>query len=74
MAKALELECLKNLLIRCCYFYYVKGEPIVSDHEYDKEFKRLQALEEIYGSDKDSPTQIIWGDVEEQYPNWVKEV
>jgi len=77
--KDIQMSCLKNFLIRCCYWYYVKTQPIVSDQEYDIEFRRLekleQELENDYGlkPDKDSPTQMIWGDCESQYPEWAKE-
>ena len=76
--KDVQMTCLKNFLIRCCYHYYVLSAPIISDHEFDMEFKRLekleQELENIYKQkpDKDSPTQMIWGDRGDQYPDWVK--
>ena len=71
--KELQKDCLKNFLIRCCYWYYVQADPIISDYEFDMEFKRLQKLEEELGADPDSPTQMVWGDSDSQYPNWVKE-
>jgi NAD-dependent DNA ligase len=70
--ETLEGECLKNFLIRCCYWYYCKANPIISDYEFDMEYKRLQELEEKYGADEDSPTQKIYGDLESQYPEWAK--
>lgn len=71
--KQLEQKCLKNYLIRCCYWYYVKAQAMISDHEFDTELKRLQKLEEATGvADKDSPTQMIWGDMESQYPDSVR--
>jgi len=74
-SKFLEQVCLKNYLIRCCYHYYVLAEPLITDQEFDKEFKRLQELEKETGDvDEDSPTQMIWGDCDSQYPDWVKEV
>jgi NAD-dependent DNA ligase len=52
----------------------VKAQPIITDYEFDMEFKRLQKMEEESGqAEKDSPTQMIWGDGESQYPDWVKE-
>jgi NAD-dependent DNA ligase len=52
----------------------VKVQPIIIDYEFDMEFKRLQKMEEESGQvEKDSPTQMIWGDTESQYPEWVKE-
>ncbi|MGD2065690.1 MAG: hypothetical protein PVI43_00790 [Candidatus Bathyarchaeota archaeon] len=74
MSVPLKQKCLKNFLIRCCYWYYVKVQPIIIDYEFDMEFKRLQKMEEESGQvEKDSPTQMIWGDTESQYPEWVKE-
>lgn len=70
--KTTEGECLKNFLIRCCYWYYVKADPIISDHEYDMEFRRLQKLEEVEGADEDSPTQGVGSSLEESYPDWAK--
>ncbi len=63
----------KHLLIQLCYWYYVKGEPLVSDKTYDGLFDELKNMEKAFGPDKDSPTQIIWGDREDQYPAWAKE-
>lgn len=59
-------EELKLTLIKYCYWYYVKAEPIVTDFEYDRLFRKLQELEgdEII---PDSPTQMIYGDRKEQY-------
>lgn len=73
VSKVKEMKCLKNLLIRCCYWYYVKAQPIISDREYDQEFNRLKKLEAQTFADTNSPTQMIWGDQESQYPEWVKE-
>lgn len=80
VGKQTRALCIKNLLIRACYWYYVKAEPIMSDREYDREFLRLQNLERKIeeefdiAPDKDSPTQKIWGDRDEQYPDWAKEL
>ena len=77
--KDMKATCIKNLLIRACYWYYVKAQPILSNREYDREFLRLQnlerKLENEFGKkpDGDSPTQMIWGDCEDQYPEWAKE-
>lgn len=74
-----RIECLKRFLTRCCYWYYVKSDPMISDREYDhlfdemkgRESKRLQ--KEDIEPDFDSPTQMIWGDSPSQYPDWAKE-
>lgn len=71
--KPMKQRCLQNFLIRCCYWYYVKAKPLISDRVFDEELKRLQKMEEQYGADPDSPTQKIWGDREEQYPEWAME-
>jgi DNA ligase (NAD+) len=73
-AVSFEQERLTNFLIRCCYWYYAKADPIISDYEFDMEYKRLEKLEEETGNPMpDSPTQKIWGDSESQYPDWAKE-
>jgi len=77
--KQIKAACIKNLLIRACYWYYVKGEPILNDREYDREFLRLQNLERKIEKeydikpDEDSPTQIVGSSLESDYPEWVKE-
>lgn len=64
---------LKRYLIKCCYWYYVKADPIISDYKYDHMFYELRKLENDESMwDEDSPTQIIWGDLGEQYPDWAK--
>lgn len=72
-----------NLII-CCYWYYVKADPLVPDYAYDMLFKKLEELEreglEQKKAERDfeyiippgSPTQMIYGDSEEQYPEWAK--
>ena len=64
---------LKEYLIRCCYWYYVKADPLVKDKAYDYMVYELKTLENKEGIwDSDSPTQMIWGDCEDQYPEWAK--
>ena len=74
-----KIDCLKQYLIRCCYWYYVKDNPLISDRIFDMLFsdmKRRESdrlLSEGVFPDEDSPTQIIWGDLEEQYTeDWMK--
>lgn len=62
-----ELDELKQYIVKCCYWYYVKAKPLIPDPEFDILFKKLQALEEVNGADPDSPTQMIYGDQESQY-------
>ena len=70
---------LKNFLIQCCYWYYVKGEPLIKDPLFDSLLDELKGMEKAFGADKNSPTQMIWGDREDQYkepyksPTWITE-
>jgi len=69
-----KVDCMRRWLIRCCYWYYVKTQPLIPDRVYDMLLKELEAREERENNyDPNSPTQIIWGDLEEQYPDWAKE-
>jgi len=74
-----KIDCLKQFLIRCCYQYYVKADPGVSDSVFDALFRDLKYRElmrlqkEGIEPDLDSPTQMIWGDSDHQYPDWAKE-
>jgi len=63
----MEYTELKKKLIQCCYWYYVKGRPLLSDYEFDHLIYDLKKMEETRGADPDSPTQIIWGGLESQY-------
>lgn len=60
-----QIEELKNLIRQHDYFYYSLDDPKISDFEYDKLFKQLQALENAYPQfiSKDSPTQRVSGSV-----------
>ena len=66
-----KIEQLKRDLIRYCYWYYVKAKPLISDYDFDMLFKELQKLEDN-NTIPDSPTQMIYGDLESQYPDWAK--
>jgi len=72
MSEAIKMKDLKRFLIRCCYWYYVKAQPLISDQEYDEKFNQLKKLEIRTFADTNSPTQMIWGDCGSQYPEWVK--
>lgn len=71
-----KIEQLRRTLIRCCYWYYVKSRPLISDYAFDMLFKELEALERKntapFVAIPDSPTQMIYGDLESQYPDWAK--
>ncbi len=58
-----ELERLRDEIRRHDYLYYVKGEPAISDFEYDRLYRRLVALEEKHPElvTPDSPTQRVGG-------------
>lgn len=69
-----KIEAQKRWLIRCCYWYYVKSQPLISDYAFDMAFKELEKREQSVGViDLKSPTQMIYGDLEDQYPEWAKE-
>lgn len=72
--KVMSREELQRYLIRCCYWYYVECNPLISDQRYDELHHQLEALEASEGvTPSDSPTQMIYGDRAAQYPDWVKE-
>jgi len=64
-----------RFLVRACYWYYVKNTPRLSDQEFDQHFAELREMEESGKIDisPESPTQMIYGDQESQYPDWAKE-
>lgn len=69
-----KAECLKRWLIRCCYWYYVKADPLIGDRAFDMALKDLEAREQREKiNDPESPTQIVYGDRDAQYPEWAKE-
>lgn len=57
---------LQQSLNRDAYLYYVKDEPVISDYEYDKQYRELVALEEQFPEfiTATSPTQRIGDKVE----------
>lgn len=50
--------------------YYVKNDPLLSDYEYDRLFKRLQELEKKYPKQRsaDSPTAHVGSDNDGIFP------
>ena len=52
---------LRTILRHHSYLYYVRNQPEISDEEYDRLFRELQALEEAHPGliSPDSPTQRI---------------
>lgn len=74
--KGSHIEKVRRQIIKCCYWYYVKGNPIMSDYQFDMLFNELQELETIkdtpFYPTEISPTQMIYGDRDSQYPEWAK--
>jgi len=56
-----ELEHLRKEIAKHNYYYYVLDNPIISDAEYDRLFKKLQELEAKHPefASPDSPTQKV---------------
>ena len=67
----MDVESQIRYLVRCCYWYYVRAQPLISDREYDRLFHELKEAEGAFPQSY-SPTQMIYGDREEQYPEWAK--
>ena len=61
---------LRELIRYNDWMYYVKDAPEISDAEYDRVFKELQALEEAHPelASPDSPTQRVAGQPAEKFP------
>jgi DNA ligase (NAD+) len=61
---------LRELIRYNDWLYYVKDAPEISDAEYDRVFKELQALEEAHPelASPDSPTQRVGGQPAERFP------
>lgn len=59
----LIIEELRYKLNKANFDYYVKGEPTLTDQEYDHDFKYLLKLEEEYPEfdDENSPTKKVGG-------------
>jgi len=63
-------ETLRQQLREHDYRYYVLADPTVSDEEYDRLMRELEALERTYPSlqSPDSPTQRVGGVPTKQFP------
>jgi len=61
---------LRELIRYNDWLYYVKDAPEISDAEYDRVFKELQALEDAHPdlASPDSPTQRVGGQPAERFP------
>lgn len=64
-----EIERLRREIDEHNYRYYVLNQPIVSDAEYDRLFRRLQALEVRHPQwfSPDSPTQRVGAPVQAEF-------
>lgn len=58
-----ELERVRDEIRKHDFLYYVKGEPAISDYEYDRLYRRLLDLEKKYPQlvTPDSPSQRVGG-------------
>ncbi|MFV1986727.1 MAG: NAD-dependent DNA ligase LigA [Gemmatimonadota bacterium] len=56
-----RIEALRKTLRHHSYLYYVRNQPSISDEEYDRLFRELQALEDAHPEliVTDSPTQRV---------------
>jgi DNA ligase (NAD+) len=63
-----EIEELVRELIDHSYRYYVDDSPVISDAEYDRQYRRLKDLEERHGYVlPDSPTQRVGAPSSEKF-------
>ena len=63
-----EIEDLVRELNSHSYRYYVEDSPVISDAEYDRQYRRLKDLEEKYGYIlPDSPTQRVGASLSEKF-------
>lgn len=64
-----EAQDLRELIHYHNQAYYVNDMPVVSDHEYDQLFQRLQQLEDAHPEciTNDSPTRLVAGSVSDKF-------
>lgn len=63
-----EIEDLVRELNGHSYRYYVEDSPVISDAEYDRQYRRLKDLEDKYGYVlPDSPTQRVGASLSEKF-------
>ncbi|MCG1004485.1 MULTISPECIES: NAD-dependent DNA ligase LigA [Halobacterium] len=62
-----QAELLRGAVRYHDYRYYVRNDPVISDHAYDQLFERLQELEDAFDlQTEDSPTQRVGGEPVEE--------
>jgi DNA ligase (NAD+) len=64
-----RIDSLRNELDRHNYLYYVKAQPEISDFEFDRLLKELEALEKEYPQFDDpmSPTKRVGSDITSEF-------
>jgi DNA ligase (NAD+) len=64
-----KIESLRKEIDRLNYSYYVLSKPEISDFEFDKKLKELEALEAEYPEyfDPNSPTQRVGSDISKNF-------
>ncbi|XDD50406.1 NAD-dependent DNA ligase LigA [Leptospira sp. WS92.C1] len=64
-----EIAKLSNEIRQHQHLYYVKNKAKISDFEFDKLFRRLQDLEELFPQFKDpaSPTLVVGSDLDKDF-------
>ncbi|MCB9282582.1 MAG: NAD-dependent DNA ligase LigA [Lewinellaceae bacterium] len=62
---------LRDVILYHEWRYYVLNDPVVSDYEYDRLFKKLESLEAQFPEliAPDSPTQRVSADLTEDFPS-----
>ncbi|MBN1895178.1 NAD-dependent DNA ligase LigA [bacterium] len=66
-----EIEKIRDEIRQHDYRYYVLGEPVISDFEYDRLMKRLADLEKAHPDliTPDSPTRRVGGEPTKEFPS-----
>lgn len=64
-----EMRSLEEQIRHHQYLYYVKHNPVISDFDFDRMFKRLQAFEEAFPKlvDPASPTLSVGSDLDKDF-------
>ncbi|MDR1160948.1 MAG: NAD-dependent DNA ligase LigA [Tannerellaceae bacterium] len=64
-----KIKILRDELEQHTYDYYVLSNPTISDYDFDRKLKELQALEDAYPefADPASPTQRVGSDISKEF-------
>ena len=68
----MTIQELKKKIIEYCYWYYVKCHPLIPDYQFDMLFNELIQRESEGEATFDSPTQMIYGDRVDSYPEYLR--